>query len=161
MNDDKLSICFWFEDQAEEAARFYCGLFPDSEVKLVNTAPMDWPAGKAGDVITVDFTLLGQRAMALNGGAFTQFNEAISLQVFTDSQEETDRYWDALVGGGGEAMMCSWCKDRYGVRWQIVPCVLMEGLGDPDPAAKLRVFAAMNRMQKIDHVAIEAARRGE
>lgn len=160
MPDGKLAICLWFDSEAEEAARFYCDLFPDSAVHAVNRAPADWPGGKAGDVITVDLTVLGTRAMAMNGGSFAEFNESISLQVFTDTQQETDRYWDALLEGGGEPMMCSWLKDRYGIRWQVVPRVLMEGLGHDDPDTKGRVFAAMNTMQKIDHAAIEAAIAG-
>lgn len=156
-----MAICLWFDGTAEEAAQSYTSLFPDSAMGKVNRAPEDWPGGSAGDVITVDFSMLGHRVMGMNGGSHTQFTEAVSFQVFTDTQEETDRYWDALLAGGGEPMACSWLKDRFGVRWQVVPRVLMEGLGDPDPAVSSRVFAAMQQMVKIDHAAIEAAIAGE
>ena len=155
-----MATCLWFDKQAEEAARFYCDLFPDSEIKEIQTAPGDYPGGKTGDVITVDFTLLCRPFLALNGGADAEFSDAVSFQIFTDTQEETDRYWDALLEDGGEPMMCSWLKDRFGVRWQIVPRVLMEGLRHPDMAVRERVFAAMGAMQKIDHAEIETAIRG-
>lgn len=161
MANSKIATCLWFERDAHEAAQLYCGLFPDSRIERVDTAPGDYPGGKAGDVLTVGFTLLGQPFMGLNGKAENGFTDAISFQVFTDSQEETDRYWAALTADGGGEMACSWCFDRFGVRWQIVPRVLMDGLGHPDPAARARVFAAMGSMVKIDHAAIEAAIRGD
>ncbi len=116
MTDAKLAPCLWFDGNGEEAAMLYAGIFPDSRIDHVNTAPGDYPGGSAGDVITVEFTLMGQPVLALNGGDNTQFTDAISLQVYTDTQEETDRYWDALLADGGEPMMCSWLKDRFGVR---------------------------------------------
>lgn len=160
MANDKLALCFWFEKGAEEAARFYCDLFPDSEVHAVNTSPTDWPGGKAGDVLTIDLTLLGTKVMAMNGNTDDTFSNALSLQVFTDTQEETDRYWYALLGDCGSETACSWLTDRYGIRWQVVPRVLMEGLGSDDPAVRERVYSAMMQMVKIDHAAIEAAIRG-
>jgi 2-polyprenyl-6-hydroxyphenyl methylase/3-demethylubiquinone-9 3-methyltransferase len=156
----KIATCLWFNRNAEEAARFYAATFPDSRVIAVNKAPSDYPNGKAGDVLTVDFTIMGQRFMGLNGGPEFRFTEAVSFQVFTDTQEETDRYWNAIVGGGGEESMCSWCKDRFGLSWQIVPRALMEAINDPDPAAAKRAMDAMMTMRKIDIATIEAARRG-
>jgi len=161
MADDKLATCLWFKQGAYEAAQFYCDLFPDSEITRVDRSPSDWPGGKAGDVITVNLTLLGHPMMAMNGNPGDGFNDAISLQVFTESQEETDRYWAALTADGGGEMACSWCFDRFGIRWQVVPRVLMEGLGHDDPETRGRVFVAMQSMVKIDHAAIEAALAGE
>ena len=161
MADAKSALCLWLPEGAEEAARFWCELFPDSEIIEFNRSPTDWPGGKAGDVLTVDFTLLGQRAMAMNGNPSGGPNDAISIQVFTDSQEETDRYWEALTGNGGGEMACSWCYDRWGVRWQVVPRVLMQGLGHENPETRTRVFAAMQQMIKIDHAGIEAALKGD
>ena len=160
MADSKLALCLWLDKGAEEAANFYCDLFPDSEITRVDRSPSDWPGGKAGDVITIAFTLLGLPAMAMNGRPGDGPNDALSLQVFTDTQEETDRYWAALTNGGGE-MACSWCYDRYGVRWQVVPRVLMDGLGHEDAEARGRVFGAMQSMIKIDHATIEAAIAGD
>lgn len=156
----KLAACLWFDKNAEEAARFYAATFPDSRVVAVRKAPADYPNGKAGDVLTVEFTVLGQSFVGLNGGPGIKFSEAVSFQVFTDSQEETDRYWDAVVKNGGTEVACGWCRDRFGLSWQIVPRVLMEGMSDPDPAAARRVMEAMMKMVKIDIGAIEAARRG-
>jgi predicted 3-demethylubiquinone-9 3-methyltransferase (glyoxalase superfamily) len=161
MADNKLALCLWFKNEAEEAATFYCDLFPDSALHNVDRAPGDYPAGKQGDVLLANFTLLGLPAMALNGRPQGEFSDTVSLQVFTDSQEETDRYWAALTADGGGEMACSWCFDRFGMRWQVVPRVLMDGLGHPDPVVQGRVFAAMGSMVKIDHAAIEAAIRGE
>ena len=161
MADEKLALCLWFEKDAEAAARFYCDLFPDSEIVSINRSPTDWPGGKAGDVLTIDMTLLGLRTMAMNGNTDDTFTNAISLQVFTETQEETDRCWDALLGETGSPMACSWLTDRFGIRWQVVPRVLMEGLGHEDPEVKGRVFGAMMQMVKIDHAAIEAAIAGE
>ena len=155
-----MATCLWFDKESEEAARFYCALFPDSAIKDMQLAPGDYPGGEKGDVITVDFTVLGQPFLALNGGADAEFSNAVSFQVFTDTQAETDRYWEALLADGGEPMMCSWLTDKFGVRWQIVPRVLMEGLRHRDEAVRTRVFTAMGTMQKIDHAAIEAALAG-
>ena len=159
--DHAMATCLWFDGKAEDAAKLYCGLFPDSALGDVQQAPGDYPGGSKGDVLTVEFTVLGKPFLALNGGPEAGFTDAVSFQVFTDTQDETDRYWEALLEGGGEAMMCSWLKDRFGVRWQIVPRVLMEGLRHPDPAARERVFAAMGAMKRIDHAAIEAAIAGD
>jgi len=157
MADENVALCLWFESGAEEAARFYCDLFPDSEVHAVNRSPSDWPGGKAGDVLTIGLTLLGLRAMAMNGNTDDTFSNAMSLQVFTETQEGTDRYWDALLGDNGTPMACSWLTDRFGMRWQVIPRVLMDGLDHEDPEVRGRVFAAMQQMVKIDHAAIEAA----
>ena len=156
----RIATCLWFDKNAEEAARFYAATFPDSRVTAVHRSPADYPNGKAGDVLTVDFTVLGQPFVGLNGGPETTFNMAVSFQVFTDSQAETDRYWDAIVKNGGKENACSWCVDKYGLHWQIVPRVLMEGITDPNPAVAKRVMEAMMEMVKIDVAAIEKARRG-
>lgn len=160
MADYKLATCLWFVNEAEEAANFYCDLFPDSEIMRIDQAPDDAPGDMAGQAMIVGFTLLGHAHMAMNGRREGDFTDAVSFQVFTETQEETDRYWDALTADGGSEMACSWCKDRFGVRWQIAPKVLMEGLGHPDPETRGRVFAAMERMIKIDHADIEAAIAG-
>ena len=159
-NKTKIAPCLWFNKNAEEAAKFYAATFPDSRVTAVHKAPSDYPGGKAGDVLTVDFTVLGQPFVGLNGGPEFKFDEAISFQVFTDTQEETDRYWNAIVKNGGEESMCSWCKDKFGLSWQIVPRVLIEGMTSPDTAAAKRVMEAMMTMKKIDIAKIEAARAG-
>jgi predicted 3-demethylubiquinone-9 3-methyltransferase (glyoxalase superfamily) len=156
----KIATCLWFNKNAEEAAKFYAQTFPDSRVTAVRKSPTDYPNGKAGDVLTVEFTLLGQSFLGLNGGPNVPFTEAVSFQVFTDTQEETDRYWDAIVNNGGQAVACSWCKDKFGLSWQIVPRALMAGMNDPDPAAAKRVMEAMMQMVKIDIAKIELARRG-
>jgi 2-polyprenyl-6-hydroxyphenyl methylase/3-demethylubiquinone-9 3-methyltransferase len=157
----KIATCLWFDKNAEEAARFYAATFPNSQVTAVRRAPADYPSGKAGDVLTVEFTVLGQPFVGLNGGPTFHFDEAISFQVFTDSQEETDRYWNAIVGNGGEESVCGWCKDKFGLSWQIVPRALMDGMNDPDTAAARRTMEAMMTMRKIDIAQIEAARRGK
>ena len=159
---DKIKIqpCLWFNKNAEEAAKFYAATFPNSRVTRVMKAPADYPSGKAGDVLTVEFTVLGQPFVGLNGGPEFKFDEAVSFQVFTDTQEETDRYWNAIVGNGGEESMCSWCKDKFGLSWQIVPRALMKAINDPDKAAAKRAMDAMMTMKKIDIAKIEAARRG-
>src|SRR5262245_7398491 len=156
----KIAPCLWFDKNAEEAARFYAATFPDSRVIAVHKAPSDYPSGKAGDVLTVDFTVLGQRFVGLNGGPEFTFDEAISFQVLTDTQEETDRYWKAIVSSGGEESVCGWCKDKFGLSWQIVPRALTEAMSDSNTAAAKRAMDAMMTMKKIDIAAIEAARRG-
>ncbi|GAB2656553.1 VOC family protein [Arenimonas aestuarii] len=153
-------VCLWYDGTALEAAEFYAATFPDSEVKSVHRAPADYPSGKQGDVITVEFTVLGIPCLGLNGGDTFKHSEAFSFQVATDDQEETDRYWNAIVGNGGQESECGWCKDKWGVSWQITPRVLTEGYTDPDPAVAKRCFEAMMTMRKIDVAAIEAARRG-
>lgn len=155
-----MTTCLWFDKNAEEAATFYAQTFPDSRVTAVRKSPSDYPNGKAGDVLTVEFTLLGQSFLGLNGGPGVPHTDAVSFQVFTDTQEETDRYWDAIVNNGGEGVACSWCRDKFGVRWQIVPRALMDGMNDPNPAVANRVMQAMMQMVKIDIAKIEAARRG-
>jgi len=161
MNDKmKIATCLWFNKNAEEAAKFYAATFPDSRVTGVHKAPSDYPSGKAGDVLTVDFTVLGQPFVGLNGGPEFKFDEAISFQVFTDTQEETDRYWNAIVKNGGEESMCGWCKDKFGLSWQIAPRVLIDAMTGPDTAAAKRAMDAMMTMKKIDIAKIEAARAG-
>ena len=150
-------VCLWFPKEAEQAARFYVATFPDSRVTAVHTAPGDYPGGKAGDVLTVEFTLLGIPCVAFNGGP--GFSQSFSFQIATDSQEETDRYWNAIVGNGGKESMCGWCEDRWGLSWQITPRVLTDAMAAGGVEAQ-RVFAAMMTMQKIDVATIEAARRG-
>ena len=156
----KNTICLWYNNDAEEAARFYAETFPDSSVGAVHQAPGDNPSGKKGDVITVDFTVMGIPCVGLNGGPTFKQTEAFSFQVATADQAETDRYWNAIVGNGGQESMCGWCKDRWGVSWQITPTVLIQAISNPDPAAAKRAFDAMMQMQKIDVAAIEAALRG-
>ncbi|MFL6722499.1 MAG: VOC family protein [Sphingomonas sp.] len=157
---EKITACLWFDGQAEEAANFYASVFPDSRVKAVHRAPGDYPAGSAGNVLTVDFTVLGTDFVGLNGGPGHPFNDAVSFQVYTEDQEETDRYWDAIVGSGGEEIACSWCKDRFGLRWQIVPRRLMQLMSDKDPARSKAAFNAMMTMKKIDIAALDAAVEG-
>ena len=156
----KNTICLWFDGTALDAAQFYAQTFPDSAVKAVHRAPGDYPSGKKGDVLTVEFSVLGIPCLGLNGGPAFKHTEAFSFQVATDDQAETDRYWDAIVGNGGAESACGWCKDRWGLSWQITPRVLMEAISDPDPAVAQRAFSAMMGMRKIDIAAIEAARRG-
>ncbi len=155
-----IATCLWFNKNAEEAANFYAKTFPDSRVVAVHKSPTDYPNGKAGDVLTVEFTVLGQAFVGLNGGPGVAFTNAISFQVFTDTQEETDRYWDAIVTNGGQAVACSWCRDKFGLSWQIVPRVLVEAINDPNTTAAKRAMNAMMDMVKIDIAKIEAARRG-
>jgi len=156
----KNTVCLWYDGDAEEAATFYAQTFPNSSVDSVDRAPADYPSGREGDVIVVWFTVLGIPCMGLNGGPEFKHNEAFSFLVATDDQTETDRYWDAIVGNGGAESMCGWCRDKWGVSWQISPRALTEALSDPDPAASKRVFEAMMGMVKIDIAAIEAARNG-
>ncbi len=155
----KNTICLWFNNDAEAAARFYAETFPDSAVSAVFLAPTDYPAGKCGDVLTVDFTVCGVACLGLNGGPGIQHNQAFSFQIATDDQEETDRYWNAIVGNGGQEVACGWCKDKWGISWQITPRVLSEALAAGGDEAK-RAFVAMMDMVKIDVAAIIAARRG-
>lgn len=157
----KNTICLWFDGTALEAAGFYARTFPDSSVGTVLRAPGDYPDGREGDVLTVSFTVLGIPCLGLNGGPAFQHSEAFSFQVLTDDQAETDRLWNAIIGNGGQASACGWCKDRWGLSWQITPRALMEAIADPDRAAAKRAFDAMMTMGKIDIAAIEAARRGE
>ena len=156
----KIATCLWFNKNAEEAAKFYAATFPESRVTAVHKAPGDYPNGKAGDVLTVEFTVLGQQFVGLNGGPEFTFDDAISFQVFTDTQQETDRYWNAIVGSDGQESACGWCKDKFGLSWQIVPRALTAAMNDPDTAAAKRAMDAMMKMKKIDIAAIEAARRG-
>jgi len=157
----KIAPCLWFNKNAEEAATFYAATFPNSRIVAVHKAPADYPNGKAGDVLTVDFTILGQPFLGLNGGPEFAFNEAVSFQVFTDTQEETDRYWKAIVADGGQESVCGWCKDRFGLSWQIVPRALIHAINDSDTAAARRAMEAMMKMKKIDIAGIQAARRGD
>jgi 2-polyprenyl-6-hydroxyphenyl methylase/3-demethylubiquinone-9 3-methyltransferase len=156
----KNTICLWYDDDAEAAARFYADTFPDSSVGAVHHAPGDFPSGKKGDVLTVEFSVMGIPCLGLNGGPAFKQTEAFSFQVATADQAETDRYWNAIVGNGGQESACGWCKDRWGVSWQITPIALTEAIADPDQAAAKRAFDAMMQMEKIDVAAIEAARRG-
>jgi len=155
----KNTICIWYDKDAEAAARFYAEVFPDSSVQAIHHAPGDFPSGKEGDVLTVEFTVAGIPCLGLNGGPMFKHNEAFSFQIATDDQEETDRYWNAIVGNGGQESACGWCKDKWGISWQITPRVLTEALAAGGGEAK-RAFEAMMDMGKIDVAAIEAARRG-
>jgi len=154
------TICLWFDGSALDAATFYAATFADSRVDAIHRAPADYPAGRKGDVLTVEFSVLGIPCLGLNGGPMFKHSEAFSFQVATDDQAETDRLWDAIVGNGGQESACGWCKDRWGLSWQITPRALSAAISDPDPAAARRAFAAMMTMRRIDIAAIEAARRG-
>lgn len=154
------TVCLWYDKDAEAAARFYAGTFPDSSVGAVMRAPSDYPSGKAGDVLTVEFTVLGIPCMGLNGGPVFRQSEAFSFQVATADQAETDHYWNAIVGNGGQESECGWCKDRWGVSWQITPVVLTRALASGDAGVAKRAFDAMMTMRKIDVATIEAAVRG-
>jgi predicted 3-demethylubiquinone-9 3-methyltransferase (glyoxalase superfamily) len=156
----KNTICIWYDRDAEEAARFYASVFPDSEVKAVHLAPGDFPDGKQGAVLTVEFTVLGIPCMGINGGSAFKQTEAFSFQVSTQDQAETDRYWHAIVSNGGQESACGWCKDKWGVSWQITPAILMQAVTHADPALAKRAFDAMMQMGKIDIATIEAAMRG-
>lgn len=153
----KNTVCLWFNGTAVEAAQFYAETFPDSWVGAVHRAPSDYPAGKEGDVLMVEFTVAGIPCIGLNGGPGVEHNIAFSFQVATDDQAETDRLWDAIVGNGGQASQCSWCRDKWGISWQIAPRVLTDAVSSPDRAVAKRAFEAMMQMEKIDIAAIEAA----
>lgn len=159
-NIAKNTICLWFDNDAEAAARFYAETFPDSEVKAVHRAPGEYPSGKEGDVLTVEFTVLGIPCLGLNGGPVFKHSKAFSFQIATQDQAETDRYWNAIVGNGGQESECGWCKDRWGISWQITPVTLTKAYTSPDRAAAKRAFDAMMTMKKIDIATIEAAVRG-
>ena len=155
----KNKVCLWFDTDAEEAARFYADTFPDSTVTAVRRAPSDNPGGREGDVLTVEFTVLGIPCLGLNGGPQFKHSEAFSFQIATDDQEETDRYWNAIVGNGGQESRCGWCRDRWGISWQITPRALTDAMAAGGDEAK-RAFEAMMPMSKIDVATIETARRG-
>jgi len=154
------TLCLWYDGAAEEAAHFYARIFPDSHVGAVERAPGEFPNGKAGDVLTIQFTVLGIPCIGLNGGPTFKHSEAFSFQVATTDQAETDRYWDAIVGNGGAESMCGWCKDKWGLSWQITPKALTDALAHPDRSAARRAFEAMMGMRKIEIAAIEAALAG-
>ncbi len=156
----KNTICIWYDRDALSAAQFYAATFPNSSVGAIAFAPGDYPDGKEGDVLTVEFTVAGIPCLGLNGGPAFTHTEAFSFQISTDDQEETDRLWNAIVNNGGEESQCGWCRDKWGLSWQITPKALAEALADPDPVASKRAFNAMMEMGKIDIAAIEAARRG-
>ena len=154
-----VTLCLWYEGDAEEAVNFYAATFPESHVGKVHRAPGDFPGGKQGDALTVEFTVLGIKCIGLNGGVMFKHTEAFSFQVSTADQEETDRYWNAIIGNGGQESQCGWCKDKWGISWQITPKALTDGMMAGGEASK-RVFQAMMTMKKIDIAAIEAARQG-
>ena len=154
------TICLWYDGTAEEAAKFYARTFPDSSMGAVRRAPSDFPSGNKGDVLTVEFTVCGIPCIGLNGGPMFKHSEAFSFQISTADQAETDRLWNAIVGNGGAESACGWCKDKWGLSWQITPRALIEGMTDADPAVNKRVFDAMMTMTRIDVAAIEKARRG-
>lgn len=156
----KNTVCLWYNGTAEEAARFYANTFPDSTVDAVHLAPGAYPSGKQGDVLTVEFTVMGIPCLGLNGGPIFPHTEAFSFQVATDDQAETDHYWDAIIGNGGQASTCGWCKDKWGLSWQITPRVLTDAISNPDPVISKRAFEAMMTMSKIDIAAIAIAITG-
>lgn len=159
MTNPKNKVCLMFDKDAEAAAQFYADTFPNSSVDAVRRAPSDYPAGKAGDVLTVEFTVVGIACIGVNGGPYFKHGEALSFQIATGNQQETDAYWDAIVSQGGEESMCGWCKDKWGISWQITPRTLTEAMARGGAEAK-RAFDAMLKMKKIDVAAIDAARRG-
>ena len=159
-NFSNATICLWYDGTALDAATFYAATFPDSAVGVVYRAPGDYPSGRQGDVLTVEFNVLGIPCLGLNGGPQVKHSMAFSFQVATDDQEQTDRLWNGIVDNGGEESNCGWCKDKWGLSWQITPRALTAAIADPDPAAAQRAFSAMMGMRKIDIAKIEAARRG-
>ena len=159
-NNGKNTVCLWYDGTALDAARFYAETFPDSAVGKIFRAPGDYPDGRQGDILTVEFTVAGIPCVGLNGGPQFKHNESFSFQIATDDQAETDRLWNAIVGHGGQESECGWCKDKWGVSWQITPRILLDAISDPDRAAAKRAFDAMMTMKKIDIATIEAARRG-
>jgi len=159
MTSNQALICLWYENDAESAARFYAETFPGSSVGKVHKSPADNPSAKQGDPLTVEFTVLGIPCLGLNGGPHFRQSEAFSFQIITEDQEETDRYWNAIVGNGGEESMCGWCKDKWGISWQITPRILAEAMGG-EPGRAKRIFEAMMTMKKIDIAALEAAAEG-
>ena len=158
---DKIIPCLWYNYDAEEAANFYVTLLPDSEIQNVVRSPADTPSNKAGDVLVVEFTLAGRPYIGLNGGPLFRFSEAVSFQIRTEDQAETDRLWDAIVSNGGAESMCGWCKDRWGFSWQITPRALLDAMSNPDKAAAKRAMDAMMKMRKIDIAAVERAADGD
>ena len=159
-NPAKNTICLWYDKDAEDAARFYASVFPDSSVGAVHRAPGDFPSGKQGDVLTVEFTVMGVPCLGLNGGPGVKHNWAFSFQVATADQAETDRYWNAIINNGGAESACGWCTDKWGLSWQITPIALTKGITHPDRERARRAFEAMMKMKKIDIASIEAAVRG-
>ena len=157
MKVQKNTVCLMFDKGAEQAAQFYAEIFPNSSVGPIHRAPSDYPSGKAGDVLTVEFTVLGISCIGVNGGSYFKHSEAFSFQIATDTQEETDKYWNAIVKNGGQESECGWCKDRWGLSWQITPRTLTEGIAKGGDEAK-RTFEAMLKMKKIDVAVIDAAR---
>ena len=157
----RITPCLWYDGTAEEAATLYASIFPDSSVDAVNRSPADYPNGQAGNVITVEFTVMGNKFLGLNGGPMFKFNEAVSFIVHTKDQAETDRYWDAIIASGGKASMCGWITDKFGLSWQITPQRLLDMVAGADPAASRRAFEAMMQMSKIDIAALERAYAGE
>jgi 2-polyprenyl-6-hydroxyphenyl methylase/3-demethylubiquinone-9 3-methyltransferase len=157
----KNTICLWYDSDAEEAAKFYVATFPDSSITAVHHAPSDYPSGKQGDVLTVEFSMMGISCLGLNGGPAFKHSEAFSFQVATEDQAETDRYWNAIVGNGGQESQCGWCKDKWGISWQITPVALTKAFTHSDPTIAKRAFEAMMQMNKIDIAAIEAAIQGQ
>ncbi len=159
-NPAKNTVCLWYHGDAEEAARFYAQIFPNSSMGAVHRAPTDYPAGKKGDVLTVEFTVMGVACLGINGGPAVKHSWAFSFQVATADQAETDRYWNAIVGNGGTENVCGWCQDKWGLSWQITPLALTKAITGSDTAAAKRAFEAMLKMKKIDIATIEAAVRG-
>ncbi|WP_404710819.1 VOC family protein [Sphingomonas sp. MMS24-J13] len=157
----RIAPCLWYDGTAEDAANFYAATFPNSSVDAVHRAPADYPNGQAGNVLTVEFTVLGMKFLGLNGGPMFKFDEAVSFMVHTKDQEETDRYWNAIVSNGGQELACGWCKDRFGLSWQITPQALLDMMTSTDKAASKRAMEAMMTMHKIDIATLEAAFRGD
>jgi 2-polyprenyl-6-hydroxyphenyl methylase/3-demethylubiquinone-9 3-methyltransferase len=157
----RITPCLWYDGKAEEAAKLYASIFPDSSVDAVHRSPSDYPSGKAGDVLTVDFTVMGMKFLGLNGGPHFKFDEAVSFIIHTRDQEETDRYWNALIADGGAPSACGWLKDKFGLSWQITPQCLLDMMTNPDKAAAKRAMEAMMQMSKIDIATLERAFKGE